>query len=42
MKRVEGQAPHNRHFLDLYGEEVFGIGSNEQKTTKERTREINK
>jgi hypothetical protein len=42
MKRVEGQVPHNRHFLGLCGGEVFGIGSNEQKTTKERTRGIKK
>jgi hypothetical protein len=42
MKRVEEQAPHNRHFLGLCGGEVFGIGSNEQKTTKERTGGIKK
>jgi hypothetical protein len=42
MKRVGEQAPHNRHFLDLCGGEVFGKGSNEQKTIKERTGGIKK
>jgi hypothetical protein len=42
MKRGEERAPHNRHFLDLYGGEVFGKDSNEQKTTKERTIGIKK